>query len=164
MNQYVIDGNKCIGYTSKNEEFYFDKEDLPKVSKYTWYTDPRGYVKSNACVDGSRKQKTLYLHRVVMNENDPDVFIDHICGNKMDNRKSQLRRVNNAQNSQNHKRYKTNSTGVTGVYWNKNKHKWQASISADKKIKYLGLYDTKEAAITARKEAESQLYGDYAGE
>lgn len=46
LNRYNLDGEYGIGYTSKDEEFYFDKEDYDKVKEYTWHINPEGYVQS----------------------------------------------------------------------------------------------------------------------
>ena len=161
MNNIIITKDACIGYTTKNEQFLFDEDDLEKVMKYTWHINSNGYVRTNATDIDTHKQKKLSLHRIIMNENDPNIIIDHINGNRTDNRKSQLRRVTPMQNSQNHKEYKTNTSGVTGVYWNKNKNKWQASINENGRLKYLGIYDSKDDAIHARMKAENKLYGEY---
>ena len=53
--------------------------------------------------------------------------------------------------------FKTNTSGTKGVLWHKHTQKWQARIGVKKKYIYLGIFEHKEAAITARKEAE-KLY------
>ena len=160
MNHYDVTSAGCTGYTSKGENFYFDRDDIRKVVKHTWHVNSNGYVTTNVSI-GHKKQKVVSLHRYIMDEHNPTVFIDHINGNTLDNRKSNLRRVNSAQNSQNHKKLKTNTSGTTGVYWHKNKNKWESCISVDGKNVYLGLFDSKEEAIEARKEAEEKYYGEY---
>lgn len=42
-NTYDLSGEYGIGYTSKNEEFYFDLEDYDKIKDYYWYRDQTGY-------------------------------------------------------------------------------------------------------------------------
>ena len=88
-------------------------------------------------------------------------ILDHINGDKADDRWCNLREVTFAGNCRNLPRSKRNTSGVTGVTWHKNAKKWQAHIGTtqgDKRLEYLGLFDTKEEAIAARKEAE-KLYG-----
>ena len=56
---------------------------------------------------------------------------------------------------------KRNKSGCVGVTWNKDKHKWIASITFNGKYKYLGSFENKEDAIKARKEAENDLYSKH---
>lgn len=79
--------------------------------------------------------------------------IDHINGNREDNRLINLRDVSNQENSKNQKLRKTNTTGVMGVYLRKN-GTFQASIYVNNRIKCLGTYKTLEKAAFVRKQAE----------
>lgn len=84
---------------------------------------------------------------------------DHINGDRLDNRRANLRVVTNAQNSQNKTRLNSNNTsGHKGVYWNKARGKWQAYGKIDGRARYLGLYDDIEtAAQVARAYRASHL-------
>jgi len=85
-------------------------------------------------------------------------IMDHINGDKSDDRWCNLREVTNAENMRNRPKNKNNKSGVTGVRWYKGSMKWRAEIRVEGKSLYLGSYDTKEEAIAARKEAE-KLFG-----
>ena len=160
-NWYEITDNICIGHTSKDELFYFDKEDLEKVAKYTWHKNADGYIVTKVTIDPKRRI-FVSLHRYLMRETDCDVIIDHIDGNPSNNCKANLRRVNSVQNAHNRKISKANTSGITGVYLRNNINKWYAYISIDGKRKHLGCFDSKEEAIQARKEAEEKYFGEYA--
>lgn len=84
----------------------------------------------------------------------PKDQIDHIDQDSTNNRLSNLRSVTNAENSKNQKIPKNNSSGVTGVYFRNKRQKWEAKITVNGKLIYLGLFDLKDDAITARKNAE----------
>jgi len=92
------------------------------------------------------KQTTCGLHRLLamtfLKDWDPNLHVDHINGDTYDNRLSNLRMVTRAENLQNQKRAK-------GCTWDKNKGKWQARISANKKTISLGYHDTEEEAKQA---------------
>lgn len=77
-------------------------------------------------------------------------FIDHINGDKSDNRISNLREVTKSQNSRNMKKNTKNKSGFTGVHYNKNTSKWVAQIYDGVKIVHLGSFDNKDEAIIAR--------------
>lgn len=153
LNRYDLSGGYGVGYTSKGEQFYFDIEDYTKIKDYIWYIDHRGYVRTN--LNGGTR-----LHRLIM-ESKNDKMIDHIDGNKANNRKSNLRFVTNSQNQMNRDKPSNNTSGVKGVYWHKNKHKWQANLQVNGNLLYLGMFDDKEEAVKARKEAELVCFGHY---
>lgn len=85
----------------------------------------------------------------------PEGVIDHINGNRSDNRLDNLRIVTRQQNSHNQKNpHKTNKSKHLGVCWNKRSSKWQAGISVNNKTIYLGVFETVEQAHNAYVEAK----------
>lgn len=80
--------------------------------------------------------------------------IDHINGNKQDNRLCNLRNVTHRENLRNVRKSKNNTSGVTGVSWSAYHEKWAARIKTDYKLLHLGVFINKEDAIAARKAAE----------
>ncbi len=80
----------------------------------------------------------------------PQGVIDHINGDKLDNRFANLRDVSVSVNTQNQRRpHPRGSSGYLGVCFNKGAGKFQASIYFDKKLKHLGLFQTAELASAA---------------
>lgn len=94
----------------------------------------------------------LYIHGEM-----PKHQIDHINGDKLDNRIENLRDVSQHHNCKNKSRAKNNTSGVTGVYWSKTKNKWKASIGINNKTKALGSFDTIFDAAAARISAQNKL-------
>ncbi len=115
----------------------------------------------NYVCGNNKNGKDFLLHRFIMNP-PSNKLIDHINGNKLDNRKCNLRIVNKSQNAMNSKKPKNNTSGVKGVYWDKLSKKWEASIQVNMKKKSLGYFKNKDESIKARKESESELFGEYA--
>ena len=157
----------AIGYTTKGERFIFDKEDYDLVKTHYWAYSSDGfnkYVKA----DRSRidKYTSKFMHVAIMDYHYHNGFkrgthVDHINGDTTDNRKINLRYVNDVQSAYNRKRRKDNSSGFKGVHFHKSTKKWQAAINANKKRIYLGLFENKEDAIIARMEAEKKYFGEY---
>lgn len=149
----------AIGYTNKGEPFWFDKEDIDLVKKYSWYYSSSGYVTHKD------SNGVIFLHRLVMNVTDPNIEVDHKQHppkneNKYDNRKSNLELVTHSENQMNLSLRADNKSGVAGVFWLKDKNKWWAYITIHKKRINLGYFSKKEDAIEARKNAEVEYFGD----
>lgn len=120
-NTYNLTKEFGIGYTSKNEEFYFDLEDFNKIKDYYWYLH-KGRTETDNYIRAFKENKNgvnkfIFLHNLVMDN--IDNTIDHIDGNPLDNRKEKLRTCTKIENSKNLKLYSNNSSGVKGVSWNK---------------------------------------------
>lgn len=100
------------------------------------------------------------VHRIIwkmVHGNDP-IQIDHVNGNKSDNRIDNLRDVSQGENSRNRKFYSNNTSGVMGVSFHKRDKVWNARIGVGEgKEKHLGSFSTMEEAIAARVAAETLL-------
>jgi hypothetical protein len=100
-----------------------DIEDIEKVKDIKWHL-----ISNNGYVCGNNKNgKDFLLHRYLMKP-DNDELIDHINGNKLDNREFNLRKANKSQNAMNSKKPSNNSSGTKGVSWDKRSEKWEAYI------------------------------------
>lgn len=153
-NRYELSGTFGIGYTEKNEEFYFDLEDYDKIKQYCWHLDKDGYVVAN------HNNTTVKMHRVVMNCKS-NAVVDHKRHQNNDNRKSELRVCTHSENSFNKKTPNNNKSGCTGVWRDSQRRKWEAYIKVGRKKIHLGRFNTFEDAVTARKCAEEKYFGDF---
>ena len=88
--------------------------------------------------------------------------IDHINGNKIDNRIENLREVTRMQNMYNKTAYKSNTSGSKNVSWKAKINKWQVAISYEGKRKYLGVFEDFEFAELVATEARNKYHGEYA--
>ena len=97
----------------------------------------------------------MYAHRIVAEivfGSVEDAEIDHINGNRSDNRPENLRVVNRQENRLNCRTPVTNSTGVVGVY--RARDKWRASIQHDGMQRHIGTFESFAEAVAARRDAE----------
>lgn len=111
-------------------------------------------------VDGERH----YAHRIAWRwfyGDDPATFIDHINGDKGDNRISNLRLCTMSENMRNAKKRKTNTSGVIGVWFDRRSGKWQAEILVNYKKTYIGSFSDLGDAASARREAEIKYHGEF---
>lgn len=88
--------------------------------------------------------------------------VDHIDGDRANNRIANLRSVTKAENAINQGVYKNNTSGLKGVSYYKRGKKWKAQIQVSGKKKGLGYFETKEAAYRAYQEASKNMHGEFA--
>lgn len=153
-NDYEIQEDYVIMYTSNDNCFLVDLEDFERVRKHCWCDAGEGYFVCRT------NQKNIQLHDFIMNC-PKGKMVDHIGGipSRFDNRKTNLRIATALENSRNVNRSHWGKTGITGVrkYYNK----WEARITVNYKGIHLGYFDTIEEATRVRKEAENKYFGEF---
>jgi hypothetical protein len=129
-----------------------DDEDYQLVSAYHWKLSHNGYAVCGAC-------EKIRMHRIIMG--DPEKFeVDHINGNKLDNRRENLRLATRHQNMRNRGPLSTNKTGYKGV--SKFRSGFKATISVNKRTKIIGVFSSAEEAARAYDEVAKILFGEFA--
>mgnify|MGYP001222984437 CR=1 FL=1 len=120
-----------------------------------------------SCIDkglgyrkGSLNGRKVYAHRVIWALHTghwPLEDIDHINGDRADNRWGNLRAVPHSVNARNTRIRCTNTSGMMGVARYGRHGRWRALIMVDGRTKHIGCFDTYEQACAARKDAEARL-------
>lgn len=138
----------------KNHYALIDKKDLKKVMQHTWYYS-HGYAISSA------KTGRVWMHRLI-NKTPEGFDTDHKNGNRLDNRRKNLRTASKQQNAQNRNQSGANRHGYKGVTQQKDSRKYEASIKFNQKSIYLGSFETVEEAASAYNVAARKYFGEYA--
>ncbi len=144
-----------------NEKFAIvDDRNFEYLNQFKWTYDAYGYAVRRFMRNG--KRTTIFMHNLIIDI--PKGYLpDHINGNRIDNRKENLRIANYKQNNQNRRLGKNNTSGYKGVSWSRlGKGYWKAYIKQDKKSKFLGNFKTKEEAALAYNEAAKKYFGEFA--
>lgn len=130
--------------------FMCDEQDYDRLIKYVWYLDHYGYA-----TNGEKK-----AHQLVCPCTKP-LMVDHINRNKLDNRRANLRIVDNRQNQQNSARG-SKSSSYKGVRFRPDVMKWQARIRIDGKLFSIGYYPDEVSAAEAYDTFAAAYFGEYA--
>lgn len=138
-----------------------DEDDYLVLSLVKWNYTSWGYAAKNLPREPiTRKQKKMYMHRIIISC-PKGMEVDHINGDKLDNRKQNLRICTTAQNAINKSLSRRNKVGVKGVYWIKKEQRWTAYIGTGGKNLRLKSFKTLDEAIACRKEAEKKYHGEF---
>lgn len=136
-----------------------DEKDYEEVSKFKWCYD--GRYASRGLYDRSTKKRSMQrLHTFLMNT-PKGMNVDHINGNKLDNRRSNLRICSHNQNLWNYGKHRDNGTGYKGVILDKRYSRYQARIQVNKITYSSPWFDTPEEAHKAYKQLSKTHHGEY---
>lgn len=133
------------------------------LSKYYWHLSGQGYVYRKQWI--GKKQKSVYLHKEIVcriSGNCSCKMGDHIDGNKLDNRRSNLRVATVSQNQFNRRMDKRNKSGYFGVDFDKKRGKWRAQGCVGYKHTMIGRFDSPEEAALARDKWAIENHGEFA--
>lgn len=146
----------------------------PETGIFTWRTTRRrhwllgtiaGAVHSGGYIRIYIDGREYYAHRLAwlyVHGEWPKHQIDHINGDRNDNRISNLREATSTQNHANTRIRSDNKTGMKGVSIHSGSGRWRARIMLGRKEKHLGFFETKEEAAEAYKAAAQERFGEFA--
>lgn len=134
-----------------------DDEDLERLGGRSVYIGSNGYAYFSTWADGP-----VTIHSFVMGGAVAGMHIDHINGDRLDNRRSNLRVVSAQTNQVNRKSLSRNNTsGHRGVIVRKGKpNPFIAQITVMRRNVYLGSFPDMDSAVAARRAAEIRFYGE----
>jgi hypothetical protein len=164
---------------SKKQEYAFSKEDLLQVLDYDkengcFYNKKTRGAALNGYTAGCKKangyvyvgvfRRQILCHRLVWFVEHgvwPLMVLDHIDGDKSNNRILNLRLATYSQNSINRKVMANSKTQLKGVWFNKKKNRYRACVRCDNKRIYLGSYRTPEEAHAAYVAKAAELHQEF---
>lgn len=114
-----------------------------------------GYMRCN--VDG----RLYYMHRLAwlyMTGGWPAGDIDHVDGDRANNRWANLRAATRSQNAQNRSATSAASSGVRNVYFDNPSGRWQVKVMVNYRSKSFGYYQTIEEAAEVARLAKSDMH------
>lgn len=145
-----------------------DDADFDRLSDMgTWRSESDGrthYALHSYRVNGASRR--VRMHRLILGLGKKFPLVDHINGNELDNRRSNLRISDNHGNARNRRIGITNTTGFKGVqpnrYCKATGRPWLAVVKANGKAHWMGPFDTREEAALAYDTKARELHGEFA--
>ena len=139
-----------------------DDEDFAMLNQWVWHVRGQKNVlyaaRSGRVSEG---EKYFQMHEMLI-ERKAGMVIDHINGDGLDNRKSNLRLCTNQENTRNRGANKNNKIGYKGVSFLNKFQKYLAQISVRRRNYYLGLHEDPAEAARAYDAKARELFGDFA--
>lgn len=160
--QYSMsDGNGGIRIPlTQNKYAIIDEDDFERVGQHKWFTFAKGYGATHNPKDHN---KMIWMHRFILDA-PIGMEVDHINGNRLDNRKENLRLCTKSENQMNRSRNKNNRSGFKGIYLDtrSRSRQWNAKIVINRKPIYLGAFNTPQEAGKAYELAAKKYHGRFA--
>ena len=145
-----------------------DESDYPDVARFKWTVSRKNgkpYAVRRVHLGPISKYvyagKMVYLHSHLMSPAQGQV-VDHINGNTLDCRRSNMRVCSSAENSRNRGRGKNNTSGYKGVAYTPKTGRWRAHIMVNRKGIHLGYFSTPAEAARAYDAAATKFFGEFA--
>lgn len=145
---HIVGDGTAIVRLSKGLTTLIDESDAATVSQYTWHASKSANA-FYARAPISSKTGGIQLHRLLLSPPE-GMQVDHINGDTLDNRRSNLRVVTASENMKAwaKRHFGASASGYRGVYPTKN-GKWLARLYRGGRLLYLGSFDTPEDAAEA---------------
>ncbi len=143
-----------IIYSSNNTPIIVDDKLYGGLISEKWFIQNSGYAYRTKWVSG--KTKHILMHRELMG-NPRGLEIDHINGNRLDNRLLNLRIVTRSMNKYNCPVRKHSVSGIKGVGYDKRRGLYRARITYGGKEQWLGYHKTIDGAKVAYIDAAKRL-------
>lgn len=127
------------------------------LSSIRWHFNGGGYAFCHRA-DPAGKRRSVLLSRMLMGlPNGDPRMVDHINGDRKDNRRCNLRIVTARGNSQNRGAQRGSASGLRGAHWHALAGKWKAEVSDNGVLHYLGLFVTAQDAADAARAKRTEL-------
>lgn len=156
-----MEESKLVAISGKKGEGSYAVVDLSvydQVAKHKWHLD-KGYPERTFYKQGEVFHEKL--HHFIIGKPNKGFVVDHINGDKLDNRSTNLRICTQRQNTLNRGICSKNTSGYKGVSYSDKKKSWSAYITANGKRKYIGYFSNAEDAARAYDYHSLILHGEY---
>lgn len=156
----IVVGDDCFVPLTQGQMAIVDASDHDLVMRHNWHADKineAGFYVARRLPG----RKIEYLHRLLAGAEN-GLQVDHIDGDTLNNRRSNLRACTARQNQRNRKPWSRGTSKFKGVSWSTSGRKWRAGIKVGTKSRSLGRFTNELEAARAYDRAASEHFGEFA--
>lgn len=136
-----------------------DENDYDLIGHLKWHATPS--KNTFYAFHSVRGAGVIVMHRIILAA-PQGTEVDHIDGNGLNNRRSNLRLCTRSQNSMNTQKLDGTTSRYKGVYWFRGTSKWHARITVNRERRHLGFFSSEIDAARTYDEAARSLFGEFA--
>lgn len=161
-----VNDHEAVVVLTRGMVALIDLEDAEVVGEHLWHAyqnrDGTWYARTNT--PWRTRPASIRMHRLIMGLGPGrEIQIDHIDGNGLNNRRSNLRESSSSQNNMNKRGHRGSTSGYKGVSLHRETGKWRAHIGVGGVGRWLpGLHHDEVAAARAYDQAAVELHGEFA--
>lgn len=160
-NNYYVNENGEVFSVDKKVRCHKNSTRIIKGKKLNGSTDKDGYIYVCLTLDG--KEKNERVHRLVLEcfLGGSDMHVDHIDGNKQNNKLSNLEYVTLKENTRRYHISKKGSNDLIGLNFNKSQNNYKITRWIDGKLKHFKTFKNFEDALEYNKELNAIMFSDF---
>lgn len=143
---------------SQGEVAIVDDENFEHLNQFKWFFSSYGYAVAFLPMVAGKRPPQIYMHRSILPGH---AEIDHINGDRIDNRKSNLRPATHAENAMNSQK-RLGSSRYKGVSWCESRGLWEVQLMHNKRKIHAGRYESEVDAAHVYDYAAKVLFGEFA--
>ena len=152
-------GSTSVIELPSGQRVIVDASDAEMLSHWKWNLGSAGYAQTSFHSRGF--STTSYMHRMLALPS-PGEEVDHINGDLLDNRRSNLRACSRAENQRNRSCQRNNTSGFKGVRWDSRRGRWRAQLNYFGRQLHLGCFDDPVEAARAYDREARRRHGRFA--
>lgn len=142
-----------------------DAKDYDQLMQFQWHTyrskrSQRQYAVRS--LQGKAGVEHFWMHRQILNVNEPKIEVDHKDLDGLNNTRDNLRIATHQENQHNRPMQTNNTSGYKGVHFHKKTQKWTAQIRFNGALIHLGSFTSPERAALAYNVAAQKYHGEFA--
>lgn len=139
---------------TKGQYAFVDDQDYDLLMQWQWQVSSNGYAVRTTTIDGRRKR--IFMHRAIMDA-EAGQIVDHISGDRLDNRRCNLRVVTRNQNQWNRCKNRRSRSAYKGV--SRHARGWHVRIAVNGRRYHLGYYSEAQSAAQMYDAAAYYFFG-----